>query len=72
MTASGQATGSLWEELRPGYVYLWRRMRDFRHEDEDGRSDTILLAFFLITFIPWLPIIWLAHLVRMIFRLLWR
>lgn len=63
---------SLWEELRPGYAYLWRRLTDYRHEDEDDRSETIMLAFFLVTFIPWLPIIWLAHGVRLFFRLFLR
>ena len=63
---------SLWEELRPGYVYLWRRLTAYRHEDDDDRSETIMLAFFLFTFIPWLPIIWIAHGVRLVLRLFLR
>ncbi len=63
---------SLWEELRPGYGYLWRRLTGFKHENEEDRSETIMLSIFLVTFIPWLPIIWMAHLVRMLLRLILR
>ncbi len=55
---------TLWEELKPGYLYLWQRLTGYRHEDAEDREETALLGFFLFTFLPWLPIIWLAHLVK--------
>ena len=55
---------TLWEELRPGYAYLWRRLTGYRHHDAEDREETTFLGFFLITFLPWLPIIWMAHVVK--------
>lgn len=61
---------TLWEELKPGYVYFWRRLTAFRHEDVEDREDTIVLGVFLVTFLPWLPVIWLVHLLRKGWRLM--
>jgi hypothetical protein len=63
---------SLWEELRPGYAYLWHRLTAHGHADPDDRTETFLLAFFLVTFVPWLPLIWGAHWVRVLLRMLMR
>lgn len=61
---------TLWEELKPGYAYLWRRLTGYRHHDPEDREETAFLGFFLFTFLPWLPIIWLAHFVKKAWRLL--
>jgi len=59
---------SFWEELKPGYVYLWNRIFRHRHEDQEDRDTTVVAGFFLLTFIPWLPFIYLTHLIRKLFR----
>lgn len=63
-----QQDRSFWEELKPGYVFLFHRMFGYRHQDKDDRDSTVLAGFFLITFIPWLPFIYLAHLIRKAIR----
>ena len=63
---------TLWEELKPGYIYFWRRLIGYRHEDPEDREETAMVGFFLFTFLPWLPIIWFAHVVRKVLRLVSR
>lgn len=63
---------TLWEELRPGYVYLWRRLTGYRHHDPEDREETAFLGVFLFTFLPWLPIILLAHAVKKAWLLIGR
>ena len=67
-----QEDRSFWEELKPGYAFLWHRLFRYRHEDQDDRDTTTLASIFLITFIPWLPFIYLAHLIRKGVRLIKR
>lgn len=61
---------TFWEELKPGYIYLFNRIFRYRHEDQSDRDTTVVASFFLLTFIPWLPFIYLAHVIRKIFRLI--
>ena len=63
---------TLWEELRPGYAYLWRRVTGYRHHDPEDREETAFLGVFLFTFLPWLPIILLAHAVKKTWLLIGR
>ncbi|MCG8558781.1 MAG: hypothetical protein MI824_03170 [Hyphomicrobiales bacterium] len=63
---------TLWEELRPGYAYLWRRLTGYRHHDPEDREETAFLGVFLFTFLPWLPIILLAHAVKKAWLLIGR
>ncbi len=61
---------SFWEELKPGYIYLFNRVFRYRHEDQNDRDTTVVAGFFLLTFIPWLPFIYLAHLIGKAVRII--